>query len=125
MTRVTSLRWIFGLLAAATLAYAAHAITGIGDESLFVDWVYSIIEIVAAAVCVARAVLVRRERAAWALIAANLVLWTAGDLIWMLWLEHLDSVPFPCVADAVYYAAYPALYAGVVLLLRARLRPFR
>ena len=34
--------------------------------------------------------------------------------------EHMDSIPYPSAADAMYLAFYPAAYIGLVLLLRAR-----
>ena len=39
--------------------------------------------------------------------------------------NHLEEPPYPNWSDAIYLAAYPCGYAGMLLLLRSRLRPFR
>ena len=67
----------------------------------------------------------REERAAWIAMTANLALWAAADLMWTLHYNHLDDPPSPNLADAFYLATYPCAYIGLVLLLRARLRPVR
>ena len=67
----------------------------------------------------------RRERGAWALIGLGLLLWSGGDLVWTLWLTDLENPPYPSVADGLYLGSYIAIYAGLLLLLRARLRPIR
>ncbi len=38
--------------------------------------------------------------------------------------QHLEDPPFPSVADALYLSFYPAVYAGLVLLVRGRVRHF-
>ena len=56
-------------------------------------------------------------------LAASLALWAAADLMWTLHYNHLDDPPSPNLADVLYLASYPLTYVGLVLLLRARLRP--
>ncbi len=62
----------------------------------------------------------REDRWAWALIAFGLLTWTAGDLVWTLWLNNLANPPFPSIADPLYLAMYPAMYAALMLLIRSR-----
>ena len=45
--------------------------------------------------------------------------------MWTLWLTHLENPPYPSVADGLYLGSYVAIYAGLLVLLRARLRPIR
>ncbi len=71
-----------------------------------------------------RVALVREERLAWSLIGLGALAWWMGDLYWTLALSGRDVVPVPSPADGFYLALYPLLYAGVLLLLRARLRRF-
>ena len=52
-------------------------------------------------------------------------LWSGGDLVWTLWIGNLENPPYPSVADGLYLGSYLAMYAGLLLLLRARLRPIR
>ncbi|HEY3727815.1 MAG TPA: diguanylate cyclase [Solirubrobacteraceae bacterium] len=86
------------------------------------DWVYTGMELIAVGVCFARVVRRREDRAAWALMTVGLVMWTAGDLTWTLWLDNVANPPFPSVADAFYLAMYPAMYGSLMLLIRSRLR---
>jgi two-component system, cell cycle response regulator len=53
----------------------------------------------------------------------RLAAWAGGDLLWSLHYNHVAEPPYPNWADASYLACYPFLYAGLVLLRRARLRP--
>ena len=85
-------------------------------------WVYTGIELLAVALCFARARQRREDRTAWLLIAAGLLAWTGGDFVWTVWLGNLANPPYPSVADGLYLALYPATYAGLVLLMRAHFR---
>lgn len=62
----------------------------------------------------------RGERIPWALIGIGIVLWGGGQLYWQLALSEVDPAPFPSIADALWLSVYPPMYAGLLLLLRAR-----
>ncbi|MEA2145384.1 MAG: hypothetical protein QOG59_971 [Solirubrobacteraceae bacterium] len=105
--------------------HAAHALFGLGGHGLdsFVEnWVYTAVELVAVSVCAARVLRRRENRWAWALMTFGLLVWTGGDLLWTLWLGNLANPPFPSVADVLYLAMYPAVYAALMLLIRSRHR---
>jgi two-component system, cell cycle response regulator len=105
--------------------HAAHALFDLGGGALdgFIDnGVYTGIELIAVAICAARVIAVREDRVAWALMTFGLLAWTAGDLVWTLWLDNVSSPPDPSVADALYLAMYPAMYVSWMLLIRSRLR---
>src|SRR5438270_2775586 len=129
MQRRSSTRACLAVLALVALAgEAAHAVFQVGGARLdgfFGDWVYTALEVTGAALCTWRAAAVRRERAAWAAMAIGLWAWTAGDLLWTVWLNDVANPPFPSVADGCYYASYAGQYACLALLLRARVRPLR
>ena len=72
----------------------------------------------------ARAVLVREQRVAWALIGAGLISWSAADVYYTAALEQLDEPPFPSISDAGWLLFYPAVWAALVLLMRRRIREF-
>jgi diguanylate cyclase (GGDEF)-like protein len=118
--RLIRLALVAGVLAVA--AHGVHAVAGAdwGLRSVFDDGIYTAVEVLACALVIARAVTVREERLAWSAVAASLVLWAAGDLLWTAWLNAVPDPPFPSVADALYYASYPPLYLGLGLLLRSR-----
>jgi two-component system cell cycle response regulator len=118
---------LLGVAAAGTLAHASFTVFGLGKPGLnrlFNEWVYDGVLAAAATACLLRGILVRRERAAWLMIAAGVWSWTVGDLYWNVELAYLDDVPYPSVADFFYIAGYPALYVGIVMLARARLDRF-
>jgi two-component system cell cycle response regulator len=120
------------LLALAGLAMAGGvalealtALTGVGGAGLnsFCDKdVYTGVELLAVAVCATRALRRRSDRLVWALMTFALVAWTAGDLLWTLWLDNVANPPYPSVADVAYLLMYPAVYAALMLLIRSRLR---
>ena len=103
--------------------HAARALLGFGGpgmEAVAKNWIYTAAEVLAVAICLARVVTRREDRWAWALIAFGLLTWTAGDLVWTLWLDNLANPPFPSIADPLYLAMYPAMYAALMLLIRSR-----
>jgi diguanylate cyclase (GGDEF)-like protein len=112
-------------MALALAFHALHAVVDLGGSSLdaFVgDGVYTAIELLAVGVCAARVLRRAEDRFAWGIICAGLLAWTAGDLVWTVSLENVSSPPYPSVADAFYLAMYPAIYCGLVLLMRAHFR---
>jgi two-component system, cell cycle response regulator len=117
------------LLTVLSVGVVAHGLHGLlggpGSAALFNDWVYNALMWGGVALCLARAVCVRAERAIWIVMSASLALWATADLSWTLHYDHLAHPPYPNVADALYLATYPCTYVGLGLLLRARLRPMR
>ena len=104
---------------------ALQAVFGFGGPGLnrFADrWIYTAVELIAVAVCAARVVRRREDRAAWSFMTIGLVAWTAGDLTWTLWLDNVAKPPYPSLADGLYLTMYPAVYAALMLLIRSRLR---
>ncbi len=112
----------WALVIAATALYAVHAASGGGVWRG--DVLYSVAITGAAAGILARVALVREDRVAWSLIGAGALAWSAGDLWWILVFSGADDVPYPSVADGLYLAFYPLVYAGLVVLVRARVRRF-
>jgi hypothetical protein len=108
--------------------HGARALLGFGGAEMrwfCTSWVYTAAEVVAVAICISRVLTERTNRLAWGLIAFGMLTWTAGDLVWTLWLDDLANPPFPSVADALYLAMYPALYVAFMLLIRSQRGHFR
>ncbi len=102
-----------------------RAFTDVGGQGLdtfTTSWVYTAVEWIAVAVCASRAVTRREDRLAWSLMTLGLACWSAGDLVWTVWLDYVSNPPFPSVADACYLLMYPAVYAALMLLMRSRMR---
>ncbi len=109
--------------AAAWLAFLLHTFPGVdgdGYSTFFDGYLYNGLVLAGALLCVARAVCVRESRAAWLTLGLGLAAWCAGEIVWTLTIADLDEIPVPSAADVLYLAFYPAAYAGLVLLVRAR-----
>jgi len=117
-----------GLLALCLLvAFTVHAMAGVGGhgtDALFNTWIYNALMLTSAVACLLRAALVRRERLAWTLLGAGLLLYTGGEIYYAAELSAEVSVPIPSLADGGYLAFYPLAYAALVALLRARIGTF-
>ena len=132
--RMTMLTFAPRLVRVATYALMAavalHVLHGVGGVDLglpagvFDDWLYNAVLVGAALVCAARAVLVREERVAWALIAAGLISWSAADIYYTAVLAKLEEPPYPSISDLGWLLFYPAFWIAIVVLMRRRIREF-
>jgi two-component system, cell cycle response regulator len=117
-----------GVVAAVlAVAFTAHLTLGAGGHSagtLFNIWIYNALLLAGAGGCLLRAVLVARERAAWALLGTGLLLYCGGEIYYAAALAGQATVPIPSPADAGYLAFYPLAYAALIALLRARIGTF-
>jgi two-component system, cell cycle response regulator len=103
--------------------HGAHALLhfgGPGLTSFCNTWIYTAAEVMALGICAARVWARRQDRWAWALVAFGVLTWTGGDLVWTLWLDNVANPPYPSVADLLYLAMYPAMYAALMLLIRSQ-----
>ena len=108
------------VLLAGVAVHVLHNAGAFGMHAVVDDFVYLAVLLGAALLCLARGMTHRPERAAWLVIGGGLVAWCAADVYWTTTLADLEAPPYPSVADAGWLVFYPALYVGVVLLLRAR-----
>ncbi|MFC3384201.1 GGDEF domain-containing protein [Couchioplanes azureus] len=90
-----------------------------GDAGRYV--LYTLSVLLSAAACLCRAAATPRERPAWTLLGAALLLWGLGNMYSLVWLRHLDTYPVLSLGDAAWLAWYPLVGAALVLLLRARI----
>jgi len=121
------LRFVTYALMAGVALHVAHGLFGIDlglPATVFDDWLYNAVLIASALVCVARAVLVRQERVAWALIGGGLLAWSAADVYYTVVLAKLDAPPYPSISDVGWLVFYPAFWTALVLLIRRRVREF-
>src|SRR3954451_17001197 len=98
------------------------AFGGVDLGRLSSRFAHDVMLLVAAVVCLARGVCVRRERLPWLLIGAGVLAWTLGEIYYtaVLWDESAPPIPSP--ADAGYLLFPLLMFAGMFLLLRGRAR---
>ncbi len=128
-TRRTALRLGGAALAAlvciALLAHITHTAFGFGSPSLdfeIEEWAYDFVTMTAALVVLGVAAFRRDGRLAWALIGTGLLAWASADLYWTTVLGEADSPSFPSLADVGYLAGYTFVLAGLIALVRMRVR---
>ena len=91
------------------------AVSGFGGRTMY-DCVLATLT----AVCVARAVLRREQRAAWLLVSLGLLAWTFGEIYYNAAFWTASNPPVPSPADGGYLMFYPFCLTGLMLLLRHR-----
>src|SRR5206468_1529139 len=96
----------------------SHPLSG----SVLGKYASDVAQMLAGVVCLVGALRHRgTERWAWLLIAAGMATWTLGDFYWSAVLADKDSIPVPSLADVGYLLFVPLTFAGIVLLMRARI----
>ena len=120
-----ALRVAWASLLVVFAAYVAVAL-GLGDSGLldlFSTWVYIALVLGAAVLLAMRGFARDGRRAPWLALAVGAAMWAIGELIYeFAYSEAPDLAPYPSVADAFWLGSYLAVGAGIVLVLRARLR---
>jgi diguanylate cyclase (GGDEF)-like protein len=111
------------VLVTAVAVHALHALTEVGGSGLDTaigTWVYSFVMLGAAAVCGARAWLVRERRVAWGVLAGGLAVWAAGDIYWSIAIEGTPAEETLTLGDVGWLGFYPACYVALGMIVRAR-----
>jgi diguanylate cyclase len=114
------------LTVAGLVAYGLSTLLRSGHEqnALLDGWLNDSVAGGAAALCLVRGMLVKRERSAWLCMGAGLAVWTSGNVVWWLWVRTYAPDAYPSVSDALWFAIYPFLYVALVLLVRRRVVRF-
>ncbi|WP_406817798.1 diguanylate cyclase domain-containing protein [Mycobacterium sp. M23085] len=115
------IRVTIALLAIGVVAFAVSSVVrpNAGHGIFSAAALYTALTVVAAGLIALRASRVPTDRLAWALIAAGMASSAIGDVVYAVWVPSGRS---PSVADPEYLAYYPFVYAGLLLLMRARLK---
>ena len=116
-------RFAYVAIGVALAGTLVHVVAGLGEGKTpdFVNtWVYCLVIVVAGLTCLARAVAVRQDRIAWALIGAGLLSWATGEFLWSFVVSEMKPQPYPSIADAFYLLLYPLEISGVIMLAWGR-----
>ncbi|MDQ1695810.1 MAG: diguanylate cyclase [Frankiaceae bacterium] len=120
-----TLRWLRRSLIVALLAYTATTVPGVrgeaGYNAVLDGWLQNAVLIAATLLMFLRVCLVRRDRLQWVLLGIGVGLYTAGDTIYFAWVQFQTPLPYPSIADVLWLAVYPFLYAGLVIACRHRI----
>src|SRR3954452_15652086 len=129
---MTARRWIahafWALTLAWTVAYVAYLGPGLGRGTLdtfFEVYVQDALLAAGALACLARGVLVERERTPWLLLGIGLTSWAGAIVVFSALYPDGDSAPAVSIADALWLAFYPASWLALILLVRSRVSDFR
>jgi len=117
---VKVLRIVQGLLIATVAAYAVQGAINQGGSTFWETWAYPGLILAAGTLCVTRAARERKDRIAWSLLGAGMLLWVAGEAWYSLFLADMEVPPLPSVSDALWLSFYPCSYAALILLLHGR-----
>jgi diguanylate cyclase (GGDEF)-like protein len=115
-------------LAAGVLAVAfhlAHGELGLGGSALnrfTYDVLYDSVVMGAAVSCIVRAWVIRTERLPWLVLGIGLALNATGEIYYSIAFGDSGNPPIPSLADLFYLLYYPAAFAGLLLLVRRRVR---
>nr|WP_246398888.1 diguanylate cyclase [Mycobacterium vicinigordonae] len=116
-----SIRISLAALTIGVLVFAASCLPHphAAHTPFFANVLYPGLNLFAALLVAIRAHRVKADRTAWILIAAGMACSGLGDVIYARWVTAGQS---PSIADPAYLAFYPLVYAGLLLLMRARLK---
>jgi two-component system, cell cycle response regulator len=113
-----------GLLAGVLALYAVITWWALGSEAMqdaAGRWAYDAVVLGAALIVLWRAATVASERRAWLVLGGAMLLWALGQTYYSVVLYYASPAPFPSPADLLFLAFYPASFAALVMLLRARI----
>nr|MDP8942741.1 diguanylate cyclase [Actinomycetota bacterium] len=116
-------RGALAAIAALLALEAVSAIPGVVDPTTSLSIRATgglLIILLGTSLCIARPIVRRHERAAWACIAGFLVCNTIGAAYFAIELAEVPERPSPSWSDVFWFMRYGFLYAGVHLLIRSR-----
>jgi two-component system cell cycle response regulator len=121
--RPTLVRAAFAVTIAWVVAYEVHILAApdAGVHGIFSKQVHLVALVIACAMCALRAARMRDERLGWALVAAGIGSWTAGEIYYTQVLWSMKVIPVPSWADVGYLALCPLWFAGFAIIARHRI----
>ena len=115
--------WAVLLVVFTVYVAVALGVGGPGVLDFFSSWVCIGLVLGAAALLAVRGFASDDRRAPWLCLSLGAAMWAIGELIYEIaYSEAPELAPYPSIADAFWLGSYFAVGAGIVLVLRSRLR---
>lgn len=117
---------MFLAMLAVVSADAAHELLGFGGShhSALIDSDFSDAVMGATGVFVLMRGLVAPREGAWILFGLAMLSWFVGDLLWQIYYANSNLQPTTSISDVFWLSWNPLALAGMVMLVRSRLRGF-
>jgi len=125
--RARAVRILRAVTVLGLFAYVAHSLLGVGGPGLdgvFEDWIFNALLLASAMLCLLRAAWSTLERGAWTALGVGLGCWALGEIAFTLDPSQVTAGGFPATCDYLWLVFYPAAFAALGLLVRARVRQF-
>jgi len=119
---------VAGVALAAVLAFVAGSLLDVAEPFFHGPWLTGlacVIPTLATVAAARKATRARRDRLAWTLIALGLGCWTLAGIARFTLFDDPGERPVPSWVDPLFLAMYPLVYAGLIVLIRNRLRNYR
>lgn len=119
---------VAGVALAAVLAFVAGSLLDVAEPFFHGPWLIGlacVIPTLATVAAARKATRSRRDRLSWALIALGLGCWTLAGIGRFTMFDDPGERPVPSWVDPLFLAMYPLVYAGLIVLIRNRLRNYR
>lgn len=127
--RSSSARKAVAILAvAAVLVFVLGTTFGVATDLFEGPWLTAItcgIPALATIACAGRAARTNQDRLAWSLLAAGFGMWSLAAICRFTFFDNTEARPIPSWVDPIFLAMYPLVLAGLIALIRGRLRNFR
>jgi two-component system cell cycle response regulator len=121
--RAMRIAWAVLLVVFTAYVAVALGVGGSGVLDFFSSWVCIGLVLGAAALLAVRGFASDDRRAPWLCLSLGAGMWAIGELIYEIaYSEAPELAPYPSIADAFWLGSYFAVGAGIVLVLRSRLR---
>jgi len=116
---------VWTVLVLLTLLEAVNEIFGVGGPSeLYEVWFHDAALAMAAALVLARAVVVPAHRRAWLAFGVAMATWSVATIAWSIAYGGDPNPPYPTFADVLWLLWYPAMVIGIAELIRGHVRQF-
>ncbi|HTU14233.1 MAG TPA: bifunctional diguanylate cyclase/phosphodiesterase [Solirubrobacterales bacterium] len=107
--------------------YLISTLSGLAEgfvERFFLPVAFVTLLVLATVGCGGEALRDRRDRLAWLLFGVGIGLWTIAAASRNIFFDGTESRPIPAWIDPLFLAFYPAVFAGLILVIRGRMRRF-